>query len=68
MIQTAEITFNLNEFKLPTIICRNEETGRQIQFSLVDDSGEPITLPNTATYTFMMIKPDGNFYDSVIPA
>lgn len=68
MIQTAEITFNLNEIKLPTIICRNEETGRQIQFSLVDDSGEPITLPNTATYTFMMIKPDGNFYETLLPS
>ena len=68
MIQTAEITFNLNEVKLPTIICRNEETGRQIQFTLVDDSGEPVTLPNTASYTFMMIKPDGNFYESLIPA
>lgn len=68
MIQTAEITFNLNEIKLPTIICRNEETGRQIQFTLVDDSGEPVELPNTATYTFLMIKPDGNFYESVIPA
>lgn len=68
MIQTAEITFNLNEMKLPTIICRNDETGRQIQFTLVDDAGEPITLPNTATYSFMMIKPDGNFYESLIPA
>lgn len=68
MIQTAEITFNLNDIKLPTIICRNEETGRQIQFTLVDDSGEPVTLPNTATFTFLMIKPDGNFYESIIPA
>lgn len=68
MIQTAEITFNLNEMKLPTIICRNEETGRQIQFTLVDDSGDPITLPNTATFTFMMIKPDGNIFESSIPS
>lgn len=66
MIQTAEITFNLNDIKLPTIICRNEETGRQIQFTLVDDSGEPITLPDTASYTFMMIKPDGNFYETLL--
>ena len=66
MIQTAEVTFNLNEIKLPTIICRNEETGRQIQFTLVDDSGEPVTLPSTATYTFMMIKPDGNFYETLL--
>lgn len=68
MIQTAEITFNLNDIKLPTIICRNEETGRQIQFTLVDESGDPITLPNTATYTFLMIKPDGNFIETTIPA
>lgn len=68
MIQTAEITFNLNEMKLPTIICRNEETGRQIQFTLVDDSGDPITLPNTATFTFVMMKPDGNIFETLIPS
>lgn len=68
MIQTAEITFNLNEMKLPTIICRNEETGRQIQFTLVDDSGDPITIPNTATFTFVMMKPDGNIFETLIPS
>lgn len=56
---TQTITINLTQSRLAPIIMRSEEKGREIQFDVIDEAGEPEDLTDYSL-KFMMLKPDGN--------
>lgn len=56
---TQTITINLTQSRLAPIIMRSEEKGREIQFEVINEAGEPEDLTDY-NLKFMMLKPDGN--------
>lgn len=56
---TQTITINLTQSRLAPIIMRSEEKGREIQFDVIDEAGEPEDLTGY-DLKFMLLKPDGN--------
>lgn len=58
-MQTQTIRFNLSQTKLPPILMRSEEKGREIYFEILDEEGDDIDVQEYAI-KFMLLKPDGN--------
>lgn len=56
---TQKITINLTQSRLAPIIMRSEEKGREIQFEVIDEAGEPEDLTGYSL-KYMQLKPDGN--------
>lgn len=56
---TQTITINLTQSRLAPIIMRSEEKGREIQFEVINEAGEPEDLTDYSL-KFMMLKPDDN--------
>lgn len=56
---TQVVKTDLVSNKLDTIIFRSQEEGRDVQFVIVDDDGEPIDMTGL-TMKFYMVKPDNN--------
>lgn len=56
---TQTITINLTQSRLAPIIMRSEEKGREIQFEVIDEAGEPEDLTGYSL-KYMQLKPDGN--------
>mgnify|MGYP003309233154 CR=1 FL=1 len=56
---TQTITINLMQSRLAPIIMRSEEKGREIQFEVINEAGEPEDLTDYSL-KFMMLKPDDN--------
>lgn len=56
---TQTITINLTQSRLAPIIMRSEEKGREIQFEVINEAGEPEDLTGYSL-KFMMLKPDDN--------
>ncbi|MBQ1296571.1 MAG: hypothetical protein IIY21_21175 [Clostridiales bacterium] len=56
---TQTITINLTQSRLAPIIMRSEEKGREFQFDVINEAGEPEDLTGY-DLKFMMLKPDDN--------
>lgn len=56
---TQIVKTDLVSNKLDTIIFRSQEEGREVQFVIVDDDGEPVDMTGL-TMKFYMVKPDNN--------